>query len=403
MTALSEHVFVSLTEDTIQSPATSPTASAEKGSERLLALDGLRGVAALCVAVYHYQFFFVKGFRFFDWGWLNVDLFFLISGIVMSHVYEKRIREGSTTFTEFLSHRLARLWPMHVFAMLAMIALGIFHFFIALWIIQPSNIMDWNAPLYTFLLNLFFLQHIGLYTNSLQGHTWDGNAWSLSPEIVSNIVWFYLLSRKKLSSKLLVTVVLVCSVVQYNLTDSIGGLILNSNLIRCAITYAMGCLLYRHIIANPALPAPSLPWANVVGLGATSLIVLIIVDLACWNSPIFNHCDWILALFLFPTLTCGALQHGTVLNRILSSKTLVFLGSISYSVYLMHVIVGLLFIDIFGYFLKMEIEAPYAGGVYLVLTIFISTLTCLLVEVPARNALRNRLGPFLQKIVFEPR
>ncbi len=38
-----------------------------------------------------------------------------------------------------------------------------------------AHMMDWKAPLYTFLLNLVLLQHVGLYTSAEMGRTWDGN------------------------------------------------------------------------------------------------------------------------------------------------------------------------------------------------------------------------------------
>jgi len=357
----------------------------------------MRGMAAICVALFHCPDFFGKNFLFFDWGWINVDLFFLISGIVMSHVYERRIEHGLTTFTEFLSHRIARLWPMHIFAMLTILVIDIVHYYLF-----HKHMMDWNAPLYTFLLNLILLQNIGLYTSaSLQGHTWDENAWSLTPEITANLVWFYFLARKRLSSKLLITVALIFAVLQYNLTDSLSGLILNSNLIRCTISYALGCLLYRHFIANAALKSPARPWSDLAALALSALIVCIILNLALWHSLIFNHWDWILVLFVFPAITLCALQHDTVLNRILSSRLFVFLGSISYSVYLLHVQVGMLIRGVSKHLLKSAPQTPYAGVIYVLLTIGLATLTYKFIEIPARKALRDRLEPFLRKFFFD--
>jgi peptidoglycan/LPS O-acetylase OafA/YrhL len=358
----------------------------------------MRGVAAILIAFHHFPFFFTANSQFFDWGWVNVDLFFLLSGIVITHVYEKRVETGQTTFTEFLSHRLARLWPMHVFAMASMLALDVAHH-----LLLGRHIMDWNASAYTLLLNLVLMQNLGLYgSTAFEGHTWDGNAWSLTPEIIANLVWFYFVARKRLSSKLLISVVLFFAVLQYNLGGSINGLILSSNLIRCTISYAMGCLLYRHFIANPALTPPSSLSSNVAGLGLLSLVVVIVIDQALWHTAIFHHWDWIMVLFIFPSITYFVLQPDTVLNYVLSSKLLVFLGTISYSVYLMHVQVGMIISFVIQHLFKTPNQtAPYSGMIFVMLVTGVATLTYRFVEVPSRKALRERLTPFLQKIFFD--
>jgi peptidoglycan/LPS O-acetylase OafA/YrhL len=71
----------------------------------LPALDGLRGFAALAVVLFHYH---VPGF---GWGWLSVDVFFALSGYVLSHVYRAGIEPR-----EFLRARFARTIPTHLVA-----------------------------------------------------------------------------------------------------------------------------------------------------------------------------------------------------------------------------------------------------------------------------------------------
>lgn len=343
------------------------------------------------MAIYHYQPYF-NHWEFFDWGWINVDLFFLISGLVMTHVYEKRIEAGAISFPQFLSHRIARLWPVHVFALLLMLELEVvLHGFLG----QP-HIVDWNAPVYTLLLNLVFLQNIGLYNAS----TWDGNGWSLTPEIVANLVWFYLVVKRRLSSKLLLTVVLLFAVLQYNFGGGINGTILNSYLIRCFISYGLGCLLYRHFIANRQLAPLPRVWCDVVGFALVGLILLIIVNVNLLHRALLHDWDWMMVLFVFPVLTYVALQPRTILNVILSSPPLVFLGTISYSVYLLHVPVATVITSICTAW-RVQYFPPFQGAIYLVITILLSVLTWRFVEVPSRRALRDRLAPFLASIFFD--
>jgi peptidoglycan/LPS O-acetylase OafA/YrhL len=80
-------------------------------------LNTLRGLAALSVAAFHAPVLFgLKGLL--PHAYLAVDVFFVISGFVMAHVYACRIEQG-LTFQRFAQLRLARLYPLYAVAMLA--------------------------------------------------------------------------------------------------------------------------------------------------------------------------------------------------------------------------------------------------------------------------------------------
>src|SRR5947199_2767956 len=69
------------------------------------ALTSLRGVAALTVLIFHV----IPDFR----GYLAVDLFFLLSGFVLTHVY-REIELSRQSYFNFLKSRLARIYPVHL-------------------------------------------------------------------------------------------------------------------------------------------------------------------------------------------------------------------------------------------------------------------------------------------------
>ena len=58
-------------------------------SSRLYTLDGIRGLAAICVALYHWDH---AGIRLVPSGYLAVDFFFALSGLVICRAYEPRLR-----------------------------------------------------------------------------------------------------------------------------------------------------------------------------------------------------------------------------------------------------------------------------------------------------------------------
>jgi peptidoglycan/LPS O-acetylase OafA/YrhL len=93
-------------------------------SDQLPSLTPLRGVAALWVVLYHYcgtaQFLpnldITPHSYLISKGYLAVDMFFILSGFVMAHVYRRTFSESvSKHYRGFLVARIARLYPLHVF------------------------------------------------------------------------------------------------------------------------------------------------------------------------------------------------------------------------------------------------------------------------------------------------
>jgi peptidoglycan/LPS O-acetylase OafA/YrhL len=75
-------------------------------------LDGMRGVAALCVMVHHFAPGSIQ-----DNAAISVDLFFVLSGFVIAHSYGERLQSGMT-FLEYMGRRLIRLYPMFLIGVL---------------------------------------------------------------------------------------------------------------------------------------------------------------------------------------------------------------------------------------------------------------------------------------------
>ena len=96
----------------------------QASNRQLPSLTPLRGVAALWVVLYHYcgtaQFFpnldITPHSYLISKGYLAVDMFFVLSGFVMAHVYRRAFSEGvGEHYRGFLMARIARLYPLHVF------------------------------------------------------------------------------------------------------------------------------------------------------------------------------------------------------------------------------------------------------------------------------------------------
>jgi len=96
-------------------------------ANRIPCLDGLRGLAALAVMLFHFNYFFLPQARltaivpFVSRAYLAVDLFFLLSGFVMAHVYGSLLASNWRVHAvQFARARFARLYPLFAVTTLAM-------------------------------------------------------------------------------------------------------------------------------------------------------------------------------------------------------------------------------------------------------------------------------------------
>lgn len=116
------------------------------GSNRLVLVDGLRGIAALCVLVYHSEnLFHVAGP--FRRGYLFVDFFFLISGLVLTLAFERSMSAPGGK-KRFLIARVKRFWPMNTVALIiGVLMVGVY---------SPADVTVTNLLLGAVLLPLLW-------------------------------------------------------------------------------------------------------------------------------------------------------------------------------------------------------------------------------------------------------
>jgi peptidoglycan/LPS O-acetylase OafA/YrhL len=132
-------------------------------------LTGLRGIGALWVVLFHLTF--GRGIPVIDLGFLGVDLFFILSGFVLSYVSITNI-DTVPRYLEFLRQRLTRIYPLHLFTLciLAMIVLFV-----------PGFSERYNVPRFepdAFVASLLLIQNWFYW---LPG-CWNAPSWSLSAE-----------------------------------------------------------------------------------------------------------------------------------------------------------------------------------------------------------------------------
>jgi peptidoglycan/LPS O-acetylase OafA/YrhL len=331
-----------------------------------LILDGLRGVAAITVVIFHLLEIFSGGDhtkQMINHGYLAVDFFFMLSGYVISHAYDSKI--GSMTNWQFIKRRLIRLQPILIFGILLG---GLLFYFSA----SPVFAKVESTSLITLLITIILGCLMIPVTVPFECRGWtemyplNGPAWSLFYEYVANI--FYVIFLKNISNTLLALLVLVSGLMLADHAvlgkggDLIGGWALDSTqiyigLIRLCFPFLAGLLLARTY--------SSIKVSN--GFLIASLLLLIAMATPriggheyLWKNGIY---DAAIVLFLFPIIIL--IGAGDKLQKS-EEGVCKFLGEISYPLYITHFPMTYVY---YAYVINNKIEMKEALPYVFLLTI----------------------------------
>jgi peptidoglycan/LPS O-acetylase OafA/YrhL len=238
---------------TSDAAATSTDATAP-GKSHYVVLDGLRGVAALMVVMFHTFEAYADGDptrQIINHGYLAVDFFFLLSGFVIAYAYDDRwARMGQR---EFFLRRLIRLQPMVVLG--SLLGAALFYF-------QAGELFPRIAatPVWQMLLVMLLGCTLLPLPKQLDIRGWDeihplnGPAWSLFYEYIANIA--YALVLRRLSARALTVLAALAAALLLEVAllgprrDLIGGWSLDAagvhvGLARLCYPFLAGMLLMR--------------------------------------------------------------------------------------------------------------------------------------------------------------
>ena len=303
-------------------------------------LDGLRGVAALLVVLFHVFEIHSHGDhskQIINHGYLAVDFFFLLSGCVLGYAYDDR--GGKMTLKDFFKRRIIRLQPMIIIG--SIIGALLFYF-------QDSPALGWGGinevPVWKMLLVMligFTLIPVGKGLD-IRGwnemHPLNGPAWSLFFEYIANIVYALILCRVSKVVLAILVVVAAGFTIHYALTNPNGDIIggwsiddstqLKIGFIRLAFPFLAGLLLAR---------IGKLRYTKNAFLSAALLLVVLLsvprlgdADSFCLNG--LYECFCLIIMFPF-IIWLGA---GGKVQGYKASKVCKFLGDISYPIYITH-------------------------------------------------------------------
>jgi peptidoglycan/LPS O-acetylase OafA/YrhL len=299
--------------------------------EHLPSLTPLRGIGALWVTVFHFGLRFpnVHGsdYGFVREGYLAVDMFFVLSGFVISHVYRDSFARECTErdYCDFLKARIARIYPLHfimLMVFLAAVALENAAISLAGGRIGPVPLTGERSVAGLFA-NLAMLQ--GLWARGL---SWNNPAWSISLEFIAYVLFPLLFTwlwrsrpRGKAIAGLLAFVALVG--LAWHTGDNFNQWNGILAILRCLPEFLLGVLVY--IIYYEGLLARLLASDLALGLVLAALCALV--------HGVASDLGIVL---LFPWLIVAAVRNEGLLRHLLNAAPLRWLGDVSYSLYLVH-------------------------------------------------------------------
>lgn len=357
-------------------------------------IDGLRAIAVISVIIYHLNENWLPG------GFLGVDIFFVISGFLITGIIITEIQQNSFSFKQFYTRRIKRIYPafITVMALVSLIASAIF-------IYNDFNQLRKTIELATAFLSNFYLGLTQGYFDLSANENPVLHIWSLAVEEQYYLIFplILILAYKKFREiKVLFIITLILFFIL--LATSFIPASFYKEVLHQPNIYYLSNLRFPELLVGSLL-AIYHNFSNKVQLSKQVSNILAILSTLLLSSCLFlmnNDIAFIPGVTLIlPCIFTALIIHTTSQNNIvklcLSNKATVFIGKISYSLYLYHWI----FIALAYYITGEKQINNQSIAIVTVLTIIFSVLSYYLIEQPIRKSKLNFKQSFLY-IYFIP-
>lgn len=346
-------------------------------------IDGLRTIAVFVVILNH------AGFTFFSGGFVGVDVFFVLSGFLITSIIYPKIVEQNFSIGWFLSRRIKRLMPVLFFIItITMIAFTI--------VMLPQDLMKFYRSIIWVLLyagNFFMWIHHGGYFDGNSQEAPLLHTWSLAVEEQYYFVWpiMLIMSIKlfgpKLTSWFSVAIFIALTVFsQWGTEVTVGAAyyLLPTRFFELLLGSCLAIFWQRLPITGKIVHN----LLSIIGLGLIIGSALILTEHS--SFPGYNA--------LYPTIGAALLiysQKGFI-NKLLATRPMVFTGNISYSLYLWHW-------PIFALMRYMSIDLTFPIQLLCItITYILSIFSYYYIEQPFRKSRINSFTPVAIKFYAIP-
>ena len=371
-------------------------------SKYLPSIDSLRALAVLAVIIYHVDVNYLPG------GFLGVDLFFVLSGYLISSLIIKEYKKtGSLNLYNFYIRRARRLLPAVYFMITVVLVVMVMFNGVLLKKSHLDAIFG-----YIYSSNLWYIFHKLDYFDSFGSQSPFKHLWSLAIEEQFYMIFpllFLLVNGKKKTKDgsyklnrnflyVILGVILVSLIAHIILFDinNISRIYFGTDTRAFSLLVGVvGAILYPMDKLNTKItPQENLVY-SVVSLISIAALITIMIYTSEYNTWMYRGGFLLVAILGIIIIISSGKQH-TVMAKLLSFKPVVFIGKISYSLYLWHFPVLVLTTPV------SEIGKPNIFFVVLrvILTFILAIISYALVETPIRKlGFKNYVSIIYKKIV----
>jgi len=366
-------------------------------SEYFAALDGFRGVLAVCVAIHHAGWFSYLNYRsFINESYVILDLFFAFSGFLMFLLYQGKLTDKASC-VNFMQRRIARLYPLHLFMLLVFLGFALLrvaahkigfaeHQAGEILPFSPGAAEGWG----TLLSNLTLTHSMGLH----DALSFNYPSWTVSVEFFAYFVFMAMMVWIPPRKAWHFGVMALCVAgIYYGLSQARPNMDITYDLgfFRCLGGFFTGVIaawLYIKLkTKGVAMSKTTATFAELAILTIGSCFVL--------------YCTGVSQFFVAPVMCLFIIVFafdGGKISQFMGHSIFRYLAKISYSVYLVHIIFAIVFgavgTRLFPDHLVMGGNAVGLWGdlyniPYLLCVIGASHLTWKYVEVPGGRYLRK--------------
>jgi peptidoglycan/LPS O-acetylase OafA/YrhL len=365
-------------------------------SHEIRALTGIRGFAAGLVLCFHFQgtavllpFLTSSALFTSGEGALGVDLFFILSGFILSYVYHANaVKLDLREYGRFLWFRLARIYPNHIATLLA---LGIL-----LCIGKLSGIqLTGSYPLSDLPAQLTLTHAWPFVHHDVIAGAWNFPSWTISSEWFAYLFIFpitaFILRFRMGPILSLVAAYSALALWLFFPWGRFSCLSSGFNLIQVSCEFFAGCMLFRLYLQEGCFTRSCQKYLSFIFAFLLALL---------WFAGLFGSARTAAIVLLFPLVLIGLTSEISLVSRLLSTPLAFWLGKVSYAIYMSHALA----LKIIKVLLPVE---PYAhsplvirllilAGHISIILIFAVALYYI-VELPSRNYLRRHRPKWMDR------
>jgi len=352
----------------------------------LYKIEGLRGILVSLVILAHSLPIFYPEPQFMVALDFIPDLLFIISGYVISLVYQNRITKNVVSFKDFFLLRFARIYPLHLFMIIAIIV-----YLLMKQLLHLPQEFSITENIDTLLTNLLLLHSVGIH----ESLNWNFPSWSISGEFYTYLLYYIGLKtfdiKKSSYMPLLVSILLYSFLFFYIATESFAHHSYDLGMLRCIAGFYLGIFIFR--LKNKLNYALKKKTIYIMEYFCVFVILLLI---STYRPNQVIHSVLIIVTFGLLVFCFTESQNGRIGNYLLFDF-LQQVGKKSYSIYMVHTLIIWLLLLLFRDLMKLDLSYGIKGLFFYLVTCLLTFLGSRFTYIYIEDFYRQKMKKYLMK------